>query len=64
MEKDGSREDVVALRDKGEVWVGRTRVAKWVDGKMKLRGEGLEVEKRFEELMLMTGRRPTDSLSE
>eukprot|EP00973_Karenia_brevis_P005329 728156-Karenia_brevis.AAC.1 len=64
MEKDGSREDVVALRDRGQVWVGRTRVAKWTDGKMKLRGEGLEVEKRFEELMLVTGRRPTDSLSE
>eukprot|EP00973_Karenia_brevis_P005042 694051-Karenia_brevis.AAC.1 len=63
MEKDKERTDVIAIRSKGEVWVGKERVAKWTDQKMKLRGEGLEVKGRFEELMSAV-RRPTDSLSD
>eukprot|EP00973_Karenia_brevis_P055278 7685509-Karenia_brevis.AAC.1 len=63
MEKNQERKDVIAIRTKGEVWVGKARVGKWTGQVMKLRGEGLEVKERFEELM-EAARRPIDSLSE
>eukprot|EP00973_Karenia_brevis_P050034 6945504-Karenia_brevis.AAC.1 len=63
MEKSPGREDVVAMKNKGEVWAGTERVAKWDGQRMKLNGEGLEVEARVKELLTMSNR-PTDSLSE
>eukprot|EP00973_Karenia_brevis_P023303 3207817-Karenia_brevis.AAC.1 len=63
MEKDSERKDVVALREKGEVWIGEDRVAKWNGGEMKLRGEALAVKNRIDELMT-SKRLPIDSLSE
>eukprot|EP00973_Karenia_brevis_P051558 7159790-Karenia_brevis.AAC.1 len=69
MEKDKGRQDVIALRGKGEVWVrsekGSERVAKWNGQEMKLRGEAKELEARINSLLAET-RRPEkqDSLSE
>eukprot|EP00973_Karenia_brevis_P020088 2757287-Karenia_brevis.AAC.1 len=62
MEANDSREDVVALRPQGEVWVGSERVAKWKDGIMRLRGEGLLRKARIDELIAT--RRKTDEMSE
>eukprot|EP00973_Karenia_brevis_P078642 10915924-Karenia_brevis.AAC.1 len=66
MEADGARNDVVALRPQGEVWIGKgeesQRVAKWKDGAMRLRGEALQLKARIDELI--SARRKTDELSE
>ena len=35
----------------GEVWLGKERVAKWVGGSMRLRGEAKELEVRIQELI-------------
>ena len=51
MEKQPERNDVDAQRNKGEVWIGDVRVAKWDGTKMKLRGEALELKARIEELI-------------
>eukprot|EP00973_Karenia_brevis_P009708 1309508-Karenia_brevis.AAC.1 len=62
MEVNKQRLDVTALRPQGEVWVGDERVAKWVDKDMRLRGEGLELKSRIQELI--AHRSKTDELSE
>eukprot|EP00973_Karenia_brevis_P037945 5232952-Karenia_brevis.AAC.1 len=62
MEAKSDRNDVTALRPQGEVWIGDERVAKWVKGYMKLRGEALSLKARIDELI--AHRPKPDELSE
>ena len=51
MEKQPDRKDVTRERGPGEVIVGKKLVARWADGKLKLKGEALELRERIQALI-------------